>query len=525
MKKLFFILFLITSFFLNSKVIMAFDFSGNTKGFYSTIADNIDKMESNLYKIDIVGEEGTMKKINDLVGNQCLKENLSIEEINYVLNEGKLDLIFNKIDEECKKGLTNEYILNLVDSISSLDKEYKNQAKQKTNQIFNLGSTGIYADGIEANSPFDLIIDLQNIDSILFTQESDVYEGNTDYDLGGAILSLLNNADNNNQSELTKLNNDLINLYNSNKEFEEIKNYDNKNSNNIYSNFICSIENSNSGLSKESLDFLKSDEIINNKNKEETSSGNIIENKSKKELTKKAIELPESNYSKVTDNNQFPCNDFICIDIQFITYNHNLLGGAFQTPSIEYLLNRSNDHLKKFTNTSLIGSKMTLNNFELGLKNFGLPDIFHIGVQITKKPVPILNIQKKEKVDESIYKTENQLKFYYEAYGLDYNRRNDLSIFKKVDIDKQIALNSSLLLNSEYLEKIPDFNNIVRSKLNEKDLMNRIIENEVKTGIMDDFEMQFKEIQSFNSTIKEYIINMEQIYSNMLKIPSDVKAN
>lgn len=527
MKKIFFILFLITSFLFNSKAILAFDFSGDTKWFYSTIADNIDKMETDLYKIDVVWEEWTMKKINDLVWNQCLKENLSVDEINYVVSEWKLDIILNKLEDSCKKWLTNEYVINLVNSISSLDSQYKNQAKQKTNQIFNLWSTWIYADWIESNSPFDLIIDLQNIDSILFTQESDVYEWNTEYDLWWAISSLLNNANNNNQSELTILNNNLIKLYNSNKEFESIKDFNISNSNNLYSSFLCSIENNNSWLSEESINFLKSDEVINNKENDvwETNSWKIIEDKSKKELAKKAIESPESNYSKTTDNSQFPCNDFICIDIKFITYQHNLLWWAFQTPSIEYLLNRSNEHLKKFTNTSLIGSKMTMNNFELWLKDLNLPDIFHIWVQITKKPVPMLNIQKEDKEDESIYKTENQLKFYYDAHWLDYKRRNDLSIFKKVDIDKQIALNSWLLLNSQYLEKVPELNNIVKSKLDEKDLMNKIIENEVKTWIMADFEMQFKEIQSFNSTIKEYIINMEQVYSNMLKIPSDVKAN
>jgi len=525
MKKIFFILFLITSFLFNSKAILAFDFSGNTKWFYSTIADNIDKMETDLYKIDIVWEEWTMKKINDLVWNQCLKENLSIEEINYVVNEWKLDLIFNKIEEDCKKWLTNDYILNLVSSISSLNKEYINQAKQKSNQIFNLWSTWIYADWIETNSPFDLIIDLQNIDSILFTEESNVYEWNTDYDLWWAISSLLNNAEINNKSELSNLNNNIISIYNSNKEFYDAKNFNNINSNNIYSKLLCSIENNNSWLSVESLTFLKDEQGINNKDPENINIfWNMIEDEQKKASIKNILESPQSNYSKITDNSQFPCNDFICIDIQFITYQHSLLWWSFSNPSIEYLLQRSNEHLKKFTNTSLIGSKMTMNNFELWLKDLNLPDIFHIWVQITKKPVPMLNIQKEDKVDESIYKTENQLKFYYDAHWLDYKRRNDLSIFKKVDIDKQIALNSSMLLTSEYLEKIPDFNNVIRSKLNEKDLMNRIIENEVKTWIISDFEMQFKELQSFNSSIKEYIISLEQIYSNMLKIPSDVKV-
>jgi hypothetical protein len=39
---------------------------------------------------------------------------------------------------------------------------------------------------------------------------------------------------------------------------------------------------------------------------------------------------------------------------------------------------------------------MTTNNFEIGLKDLSLPDIFHMGFVITEKPVPILsNVESK----------------------------------------------------------------------------------------------------------------------------------
>ena len=53
--------------------------------------------------------------------------------------------------------------------------------------------------------------------------------------------------------------------------------------------------------------------------------------------------------------------------------------------------------------------------------------------------------------------------------------------FKNVDTDKQIALNSSLLNTSQYLDNIPAFNNYQKDKQKQKELMSKLIENEVKT--------------------------------------------
>jgi len=50
--------------------------------------------------------------------------------------------------------------------------------------------------------------------------------------------------------------------------------------------------------------------------------------------------------------------------------------------------------------------------------------------------------------------------------------------------------------------------------------MNKLIENETKIWIMDNFEIQFKEIEWFNWWIKNYILNLDKIVSNMLKIPN-----
>jgi len=58
---------------------------------------------------------------------------------------------------------------------------------------------------------------------------------------------------------------------------------------------------------------------------------------------------------------------------------------------------------------------MSTNQFEIGLKDLNMPDIFHMGFQISTKPIPILNIEDKSKKDETEYSAKNMLEAYYEA--------------------------------------------------------------------------------------------------------------
>lgn len=524
MKKIFFILFLITSFFISSNDIYSFGTNFWEIWFYTNIVENIDKVEKDIYKIDIIWNEWTKDKINNIIKNNCLNDNVSIEEIDSIVNEWKIDSIYWKISDSCKTSnweLTTEFLLKLISAIEEIDREYKNQAKEKTNQIFNIGSTWIYSDWIEWNSPFDLIVDLKNIDTIIFMEDSEIYDWNKDIDLNAILSDLTYISDEINKSSTI---NTIINTWNnySNEEFNVLNTYNQINSQNIYSSYICSIDSSNSWLNYNSLYFINSKYNVNN---------NLLNNSWSYDNWDNSLDNfdvtdnPVSDYKKVNDNWVWPCDSIFCIDIEFLIYEHNLFSFWSNKISIEYLIKRSNEHLKKFTNTSLVWSKMTINNFELWLKDLNLADIFHIWIQVTKRPVPILQLEKENKVDESIYEKENQLKFYYESYWLDYERRNDLSLLRDIETDKQIALNSSLLNTQQYLKKIPEFQKYLDDKTDRKKLMWKIIENETKVWIIDDFEYHFKEIESFNWNIKDYIINLDKLISNMLKIPSDTWMN
>jgi len=87
---------------------------------------------------------------------------------------------------------------------------------------------------------------------------------------------------------------------------------------------------------------------------------------------------------------------------------------------------------------------MTANNFEIGLKDLNLPDIFHVGVVVTHKPVPMLNVMEQGREDhqDEDTKAKNLLENYYKNLSLDYKRQNDLSIFLGTESKQKEILDS-----------------------------------------------------------------------------------
>lgn len=224
------------------------------------------------------------------------------------------------------------------------------------------------------------------------------------------------------------------------------------------------------------------------------------------------------NYNKVTDNSEWPCENFFCINVDFIMYEHNLFWW-WENITIEYLLNRSNEHLKKFASTSLLPAKMSTNNFELWLKDLNLPDIFHIWIQISTKPVPILDIQKSWQKDESEFSTSNMLEQYYKSNWLDYKRRNDLSLLNNLEFDKQAIEWSKELWIDKGAQKNNDFKDFLKSEKNKINLLNKGIEKSVLSKVSETFNTQFAEIERFTVWINDYVKNIQSIIKEMNKIP------
>ena len=228
-----------------------------------------------------------------------------------------------------------------------------------------------------------------------------------------------------------------------------------------------------------------------------------------------------SAYQKTTDNSEWPCQDFFCIIIDFITYDWPSWSEENEN-TIQFLINRSNEHLKNIVFWSLSQAKMTTDLFELWLKDLSLPDIFHLSVQVSYKPIPILDIEEAWKKNEDEFSAKWLLEKYYKNNSLDYKRRNDINLLKKSEEEKKSVLNSENLaiwnVKNKYYEYQEWHQKTEKKKV---ELLNKSIDKKVSYWLTENFEKQYTELEKFSLEIHDYTENLLSILKAMLDIPVD----
>jgi len=525
-------------------IICFLSFSLNTEAFlwqdlwlnlYESIDEWFQELEQKQYEYELSGQGKSIKeKINQILKNEwiweCIEWEISSDDVEKISQWYISFLIKNmKVWENCKSQeweINNNTLINLITAISNLKSESENKAKEKTKKIHTISRIWIYSDGNIDNSPFDLIKDLQDIDQIIFSSKIN-YEWEellSDDELINCITWKEKCFDNGTSISdigieepkiLKDLKEKIKNDWN-NGDSEENEQTEEE----LENNYLCVDDiNNNSWLDSEALNNIIN-EISNwNSSNQNSSSEKIPEtpraNSQHSEEEKDDFSI--GSYGKIND--PWPCYDFFCITIEFITYQHKLLIW-WESISIEYLLNRSNKHLRKFASTSLIPAKMSTNNFELWLKDLSLPDIFHLWFVITKKPVPILDVQptKGEKESGKKFTKKNLLEEYYKNLWLEYSRRNDLDIFKEKDIHSKTLLNSwegeaakvREKLYNEYKEMQQAWkNNVISDQISQQSI----------TEEFKDFEEQFTELQSFSNSMNDYVNTIHFLIKEMVKIP------
>lgn len=565
MKKilLFFIISSLFSLYSNKVFSYWMDFDGTN--FYTSIADSVWELENKIYSAELEEDSTIIEKINDMTWKDCLEQELWEKDLKQI-GAWNLEPLLGAISDNCKTkdgNLSNELVLSLSNSAINLHNKTKQKAENKTDVIQDISKVWIYADGITENSPFDLVKDIEAIDEIVFekTKKYD-YKWSTNTDLSKKINEKINNKLKNIfiKKDLLKkkdIKSDIIlckisgKCWTKQETDEEIDKIiaetikkDKKETlfTELVSKDVC--ETNTSWLTNVSDKVIKT--IIENNRKIKlvydydkyqrtwTWWKNKNKDTNKNNTSKNNNNTTIPPYEKVNDNASFPCNSFFCIDISFETYNHNLLWWwVGRDPSLEFLIKRSNKHLKKFTNTSLAQSKMTLNNFELGLKNLKLSEMFHMWMQVSKKPVPILDLNKdtdswsdkESQEDEPTYALKNQLEEYYKANGLDYKRKNDLSYFEHIAEERLAVDNSTHLSNTKPWSNIRDFYDNLAKRNRKINTIKQAIYSKARTDVQWNYEEQFREIEVFNASLREYVTNLDSILSKMLEIPVDWWTN
>lgn len=448
--------------------------------------------------------------------------------------------LFDLVDASCKNTdweLTTTKLASIQASISSYYIAAVQRAEKKIENIQALWNIGLYSDGILENSGFDLVTDLEEIDTIIFASKNK-YEWVDYYDLSEQLDSLSED----NQTSFKKstdpeyqpvaktdnilipassIDNNIDTLaansshttWISNKYICPVWNNDILQSlNNVY--WIGVNTNSSSHTNKPLFDGsyqrLRGDDVYSN------GSLNSLDDLENFEF---------QTYQTINDNSSWPCNWFFCVVTEFVTYNHTLLTGA-DNITLEYLVSRSNDHLKKFTHTALTPATMTVNNFELWFKDLNLPDLFNVWIQIQSKPVPILKLdssspedEKKDKSDA--YSIENQLQEYFWDMWLDYTRINDLQIYQDETAKiKSLALGrDGTIVNAA--SKLSGWVEQSNLTLRKAELRDKQIQEHARWLIYNQFSNHLIEIAGFTKQIEEYSENLLHIVIKIKQIPTD----
>jgi hypothetical protein len=538
---------------------------------YKNIDSGIDSLEKKQYSYELKWwiEWWTIAdKINRILKNKwlgyCKVDKDITEDILKKILQGSIFLLRNLMPEECSDV---SILGDINQSIVSLDKEIKERAKIKTKEIQNISKIWLYSDWNIENSPFDIIEDIKQIDQIVFTQKIEYeWEKNIwDNELWDYLKWKLDKIENNLNKKLNKkldnLNEETDKIINWEKEDEDKKDNSDLEENNIeninndYVNIVwdktkysCPYWEDESWLSVEDLK-----NIINHDNSNWWNgdiNNTIDENwiididyteynpwkfwfSTQKDENWNFITVENEPYSSVNDNDFWSCETFFCITVEFITHNGWLLWESENTMSIQALLERSNWHLKKFANSSLIQSQMGTQNFELSLRDLDLSEIFSFWMIITKKTPPILDLQwfndeveaeleskdKKDWVDNNPLSKNNLLRARFESSWIDIKRENDLSIYfdriwEKISVANWAELNIAKVKENnkkrkEILLSISDLNlhldNVINSESNSSD-----------TNLL--YE-EFLELERFTSEIQWYTNDLYKIVWKMVEIP------
>jgi len=214
-----------------------------------------------------------------------------------------------------------------------------------------------------------------------------------------------------------------------------------------------------------------------------------------------------------------------CLTIEFLLYNQSLLWSSWPArirfKTIEGFLDASIEHLWKFVNRSLIQSELSINNFELWLKNFNFPDLFNVNIQIVKKPTPIKNFQnttQNKPNDDLNY--ENMMEELFNDLWLFYREINNIDKFLNRDSEFFLMWKVAWASIPEAIENLSDINRLtkdfnIKSAIREESLLNKIDNDTLK-----DFNLKLTELERFTNYLIQYSNDIKEIIKLMNKIPT-----
>ena len=441
---------------------------------YENIDEWIDDLENTLYTKNLsAARNGNILPVEEKLNELLKAKNFNGCEFNKPLDvakiqdawSGRISAIFEAVSEECKRegkdSLSLEEFMEIYQTVNELDAEVRRQSQLQSETMFEIARIGTYSDWLEENSPFDLIVDLQNIDKLIFAEEitykwvnNETRSTATDSWVSTSLNSFWESFDISWLSDWVFLSVDTPTPTVSSGSTTDSENSGLSSLPSDWNLLVCQEPEVSSWLSADALASLDwSDEstvqaipssaFISEPINDDWEWDQSDENDSDSDNTTSSwIQYPQTNYTKTSDDELWPCDEFFCINVDFIAEKKRSSTTA-QTKSIESIVENSNGHIGKFANSSLIQSTPTTNNFESPYKNLKLADIFHAGVQIQFIPPPILNLEPINQEADTWnvlwddYNLENLLVERFAEIGIDSDQSNNLQNFLNTAEDRR----------------------------------------------------------------------------------------
>ncbi len=542
-KKIFIFIFLISIFFVQSNAIEMtldqalknFSWDLNTD-FYKRIDEWVQVVEEKFYekefrlnKKDWNISEILNKIAKDKWLTPCFSKEITFKKITLFVRSATFNAWYFKdfLDEKCYEVMDLDILEAYKNVILEAYSQMHKKAEEKVKRIDQIIKTWIYSDWTRKNSSFDLISDLDDINDILFRNKIKYYWTFKE-DLGDADIMIKELLKWKSPKEALKLAKKWENNIWDVKITDPISNL-RPTPITDWNTSVCPPTWDNSWLNKESFEKLKDSldwqQSSNNSNQQNN-------NENLDWLGWTPQKLP-TWYKRKTDDNVWPCfkedknnNEFnfhssFCIKLETRKYTYNLLD-YWEVRTIQWLLERSNEHLKKFTHVSLVPNKMTVNNFEIWTVDLNLPDLFHTNIIVRWEPVPILDLKKANpnKKDDD-FSLNNLLKKHFEKNHLIYKRENDLQIFLWRDYELQ---NVNMSKDDNLLKITKNINKWNKMKVEKEKYEDKIFDRQFymksNTQELAQFYSLFTELLSFTKRFKDYSQDLNNIIKQMNKKPS-----
>lgn len=466
---------------------------------YKNIDEGIDELENNTYIYEVVWDSDTIREeINRVLKlnnkRECISEDISIEEFNQIAG-WDISLLTRKIWESCNtddKNLSVQEINNIAQTIKSMAASWYIEAKKKVTNIYKTARVWLYTNGSINDSPFDLISDLEAIDEIIFW---------TTFEYDGRELdhwSLLKNrqADKISASKL---------------------------SGPVWSNNIATSSSNTNTPEVNTESYLETpwENVCINPDLHWNLSSNSLKaifwEKESTPLRQARKNTTSESYSSYNADDTWNCDDFFCVTVEYISYNHVALQS--DKFSIKKIIDTSNEHLKKFTSASLLQSKMTKNFYELWLLVKDLPSMFNMWVMVVEKPVPIINVWDNTATDENTYGKTNLVEEYYKSKWLEYKRRNSVKDLQKVDAQSVAIINCAELPITCVSESIESYNYYMAQAERQSEALQSSIEQVWLYADNENFFRLFAELDGFIKWLYDYTKALHPLVKKIEKIP------